>query len=249
MIQPMDLNNKHILVTGASSGIGRATAILASQLGARLSIIARDEGRLKQTMLALDGCTNSYYSCDLSDTYQIESLIKEIVNTNGQIDGFVHCAGLGINRPINVSNTSFIDQIMKINFYAFAELLRIITKRKNSNDGASCIAISSVASVKGDKAQGAYGASKAALNGYIHPAAKELSSRKIRVNTVAFGMIDTEMYAEFKRSGGSLEEQLGGQYLGLGSSQDAANIICFLLSNASKFITGTTMIADGGYCS
>lgn len=249
MINPMQLEKKHIVITGASSGIGRATAILASKLGATVSLVARNKERLEKTVLEMENNPGCCFCSDLAQISEIENLVKLIVERNGPIDGFVHCAGMGINRPISISKNEFISQTMQINFYAFAELLRVFTKRKNSHDGASCIAISSVASLKGDKAQGAYAASKAALNGYIHPAAKELAPRGIRVNTVAFGMIATELYEEFKRCGGSAEEQLRGQYLGIGTTTDAANIICFLLSDGAKFITGTTVIADGGYCS
>ncbi|MEG1752294.1 MAG: SDR family oxidoreductase [Christensenella sp.] len=248
MKNPMSLSDKHILITGASSGIGRATAILASELGAKVSLVARTEERLQETLSLMAGNEHHAFVSDLSDLNGIEDLCKNILDTMGTIDGFIHCAGIGINRPIALSKPDFAESTMRINFYAFLELVRILGKKKFSNEKASFIAVSSVAAIRGDKAQGVYSASKAALCGIIHPMAKELAARSIRVNALAFGMVRTEMYEAFQENGGK-EEALTAQYLGLGSCEDAANVSCFLLSNASKFITGTTLVADSGYLS
>lgn len=248
MIDVFGLENKHILVTGGSSGIGRETAILLSKLGANVSVIARREDELKETLSMMDGDNNHYYVCDLSDTEQIGDLIKSIVAESGAVDGFIHCAGVGVNLPVSMTKTEAIDSVMKTNFYSFAELIRFLSKRKNSNEGASFVGVSSVASLKGDKSQGAYAASKAAMNAYIHPAAKELSGRNIRVNTVAFGVIKTAAYEKYLEAGGT-EDALENQYLGYGTPTDAANLLVFMVSEASRLITGTTVVCDGGYIS
>lgn len=248
MINPMEMSGRHVLVTGASSGIGRAVSAHLSRLGATVSLVARREEQLRETIGMMEGAGHHPYPQDLTRTEEIEPLIKQIVLDNGSLDGFVHCAGIGINRPLSMTKPEFLQKTMAVNFFAFAELLRIIVKKKNSKEGASLVGISSVASLRGDKAQGAYAASKAAMNGLIHPYAKELAARRLRLNTVAFGMIRTEMYQSFQSNGGA-EDALQGQYLGLGETQDAANVIAFLLSDASRFITGTTLIADGGYLS
>lgn len=242
------LENKHILVTGASSGIGRETAKVLSQSGAKVSIVARREEQLKQTLSEMTGNNHEYYVCDLSVTDGIADLIESVVQKSGTIDGFIHCAGIGLNLPVSMTKANTVDSVMKTNFYSFAEILRLLSKRKYSNNGASFVGVSSVASIKGDKSQGAYAASKAALNAYIHPAAKELAGRGIRVNTVAFGMIKTEAYQKFLCSGGS-DGALQNQYLGYGEPIDAAKILLFMVSDASKLITGTTVICDGGYVS
>ena len=248
MINPMELTGKHILVTGASSGIGRETAILCSQLGATVSIVARRETQLQETMHMMEGTSHKIYIQDLSDLTGIEELVKRATADSGVLDGIVHCAGIGQNRSLSLTKPEFIQETLAVTFYSFAELIRIASKKKYSKDGSSFVGISSVASIRGDKAQGAYAAAKAAMNGLIHPYAKELGGRKIRLNTVAFGMIRTEMYQSFQLSGGT-EGVLQGQYLGIGEPRDAANVIAFLLSDASRFITGTTLIADGGYLS
>ena len=248
MIDIFGLNNKHIIVTGASSGIGKETAKLLSRLGASVSIVARREEALKQTISEMEGDKHHYYSCDLSNADTISDLISKAVSESGPVDGFIHCAGIGVNLPVSITKPATIDTVMRTNFYSFVEFIRLLSKKKNSNAGASFVGVSSVASMKGDKSQGAYAATKAAMNAYIHPAAKELAARNIRVNTVAFGMIKTEAYLKYLETGGQ-DSALQNQYLGYGEPIDAANLLAFMVSNASKLITGTTVICDGGYTS
>lgn len=248
MIDIFGLENKHIVVTGASSGIGKETAKLLSQFGANVSLVARREELLRETVSELSGDKHRYYACDLSITDGIGELIDKIVCESGALDGFIHCAGIGVNLPVSMTKPETVDSVMKTNFYSFAEFIRFLAKRKNSNANASFVGVSSVASFKGDKSQGAYAASKAAMNAYIHPAAKELAGRNIRVNTVALGMIKTEAYQRFLESGGQ-DAALQNQYLGYGEPADAANLLVFMVSSASRLITGTTIICDGGYVS
>lgn len=242
------LKNKHIVVTGASAGIGKETAKLLSQFGANVSLVARREEQLKATVSEMAGDKHRYYVCDLSNMAGIGELVDSIVRESGSLDGFIHCAGIGANLPVSMTKPDTIDSVMKTNFYSFAEFIRFLAKKKNSNSNASFVGVSSVASLKGDKSQGAYAASKAAMNAYVHPAAKELAGRNIRVNTVAFGMIKTEAYQKFLKSGGQ-DIALQNQYLGYGEPTDAANLLVFMVSDASKLITGTTIICDGGYVS
>jgi len=248
MINPMDLTGKRILVTGASSGIGRETAIQLSKLGATVILIARNEEKLKNTISNLEGQSHAFYSYDLTKIEGIEDLVHNIVSVHGSINGFAHCAGIYAMRPIKLTKYDFLHNTMLINFYSFVELVRCLGKRNNSDDGASFLGISSVASVKGNKSQSAYSASKAAMDGIINPIAKEFSERKIRVNTIIFGMINTEIYEMFLEQGGD-PSSLNDQYLGVSDPKEAANIVSFLLSDASKLITGTSLIADAGFLS
>ncbi|MDR1045150.1 MAG: SDR family oxidoreductase [Candidatus Adiutrix sp.] len=243
----LNLDKRHILITGASSGLGRATAVLAARLGARVSLLARRENELRETLNALEGEGHSYWLCDLSRLEDIEPRIREITAA-GPLDGLAHCAGIGRNRPLAMTRPDFVRNLMIVNFGSFVELIRSSAKKKHINDGASIVGVSSVAALKGDKSQGAYAASKAAVNGLVPPLAKELAPRGIRLNAVAFGMMKTEMYRIFQDGGGGGEE-LRGQYLGLGDPEDAAKVLCFLLSDYSRFITGTVIAADGGYLS
>lgn len=245
---PMSLTGRHILITGASAGIGRATAIAAAQLGARVSLLARRTKELHETLAMLAGQDHAVFSRDLSMTGEIEGIVKDVIGQMGPLDGLAHCAGHGKNRPLAMTSPAFVMESMAVSYNAFVELLRCIGKKRHVNDRASLVGVSSVAALRGDKAQGAYAAAKAAMNAIVPPAAKELAPRGIRVNAVAFGMIRTEMYQAFKDSGG-LDAVLGSQYLGVAEPEDAANVLCFLLSDASKFITGTVLVADGGYLS
>lgn len=244
----LSLANRHLLITGASSGIGRATAIWASYLGARVSLVARRESELEATLASLTGEGHGYWAADLAQLKSIEPLVKEIIGAQGALDGLAHCAGQGQNRPLAMTKPDFAEKIMTINFNSFLELIRAVAKKKHINDGASIVGVASVAAFKGDKSQGAYAASKAAVAGLVPPLAKELASRRIRLNAVAFGMMKTEMYNVFQEAGGE-DDALKTQYLGLGEPDDAAKVLCFLLSDYSNFITGTVLTADGGYLS
>ena len=246
MINPMDLTGKHIVITGASSGIGRAASIQASKLGAHVSLIARNEEKLNETVSLMSGDMHNIVPADLTEIDKIDGLIADISERFGAIDGLVHCAGLGLNRPIKLAKPEFVEQVTRLNYFAFVELIRAAASRKRSNNGASYIGISSVAAVHGNKTQGVYSASKGAMNSIVHSFAKELAAREIRVNTIAFGMVDTDMYKGFLESGGNNEELLQDQYLGIIPPEYAGNAICFLLSDAGKYMTGSTFTYDAG---
>ena len=248
-INPMSLAEKHILVTGATGGIGRAVCALAADLGANVSLLSRRENLLKEIANSLEGNGHGYYGMDLSDLSQIETILQQIVSDRGPLDGLVHCAGLGEVRPLKLCTPDYVQKILSVNTFAFIELLRVAAKKKNSREGASFVGISSVAAFRGGKGQGIYSTAKGAMDAMIRPFAKELAPRQIRLNNVAFGMIHTEMYETYLNSGGSAQDLERDQYLGVGRPEDAAKAICYLLSDAAKFITGTTMVCDGGFLS
>lgn len=247
MINPMDLSNKHIIITGASSGIGRACAIQASRLGAKVTIIARSEDRLKETISLMEGSSkHAYYVFDLNHIEEIEALIKKIVTEQGAVDGLCHAAGIANLRTLKFSNPQYVKKMFNIHIFAFVELVRVLSLKHNLNDAASLVGISSVAAERGNTAQGIYGAAKGAMNSFIKPVAKELAIRKIRINNVAYGMVDTQMYQEFLETGGD-EDVIEQQYLGLIDTETAANAVMFLLSDASKFTTGSIIPVYAGY--
>lgn len=250
MVNPMDLSGKHFIITGASSGIGRASCILASQLGAKISMTARNEERLRETLSLMSGEGHEYYIYDFNDINGIEALIKSIVDKNGTIDGLVHCAGICHNRPIKLDTPESVEKMLRISYFAFVEIIRTALSKKRTNKGASYLGISSVASMGGNKTQGAYASAKGAMNSLVHPYAKELAAKEIRINTIAFGMVDTDMYRrDFLDAGGDNEAFLREQYLGLIPVEYAAKAVCFMLSDASKYMTGGTMIYDAGFLS
>ena len=249
MINPMDLTGKQILVTGASAGIGKETSIQLSKLGAKVIMIARQEERLKETFNLLEGNGHHYYIFDLERISEIEDLINYIVKSCGSFDGFVHCAGIAPMRPLSMTKYENILNAMNINFFSFIEITRCITKKSSFKLGGSIVGISSIASVKGQKSKLSYNASKAAMDAAIRCIACELQNKKIRINSVMPGWVATDMYTSFiDRHGDSNEsgEMLKRQILGVSAPYEIANTVAFLLSDATKTITGTSLVIDGG---
>lgn len=248
----MEFVNKKILVIGASNGIGKETSIMLSELGAKIVMIARSHERLNATCDLLKGNDHKFYSYDVSQIGGIESLIDNIIKDNGAIDGLVFCVGMRSRCPINMITFENAEKIMKINFFSFIEFVKCISKRKRYNKGLSIIAISSVSSFVGHKGVTIYSATKAALDSSVRCLAKELANKKIRVNSVIPSQIETSVYNELIDADVSENDSnnlLSRQYLGLGTPRDVANTVKFLLSNDSKFITGTSIRVDGGYLS
>ena len=247
------LEGKHILITGGSSGIGRQTAVLLSELGAKVDIWGRSEERLKETMLQLSGEGHCYHVIDVANIEEIEALLSKIIKETGAFDGFVHCAGIVKNLPLINYKHERLHQIMLVNFYAFFEIVRVLSKKGRFNEGMSIVGVSSIAATHGASAQAAYGASKAAMDGAMRCLAKELGEKGIRVNTVQPAATETAMYTEYMQLKASMNETdlkvqaNPRQYLGMNSPLDVANAIAFLLSPVSQKITGVQLPVDGGF--
>lgn len=243
----MGLKGKNILITGASDGIGKATAILASKLGAKVIMIARDEEKLQKVMDKTEGNNHSWYSYDLKKIDGINSLIGDIVNINGTLDGFVHCAGISATRPLKMTKYNFLHDMMLINFYSFFELCRCISKKGNYNKDMSIVGMSSISGIRGFKGKTAYSATKAALDGAIRSMAKELGVKGIRINSVLPGFVKTAMFENYLEKTSKHGEIEYKEYLlGLGETIDIANAIIYLLSDYSRIITGTGWVIDSG---
>ncbi len=251
----LGLENKHILVTGATSGIGRRTAILASEYSARVTIIGRREEKLQETLSMMSGEGHNYVAFDLSDTNAIEAMIKSVIEKSGPIDGYVQCAGTNKDLPINSVKHEKVHEIMLTNFYSFYELVRVISRKGRFNPGLSIVGVSSTAAECGVASQTAYSASKAAMNGTMRAMARELAPKGIRVNTVLPGPTNTEMYQDYLslraevKQADAVKITSDRNYLGMNEPVDVANAIVFLLSSASRMITGVELPVDAGYTS
>ena len=250
MYNLVNLKDKKIIVTGASSGIGRAIAILLSKLEAQVILVARSEERLKETIQMMEGEGHRYYAFDLQEINKIETFMKAILKENGPVDGFVYSAGIAGTRPLKMTKPDKILEVLSVNTLSFIEMVRGLSKKGNYNEGMSIVAISSVSSVQGNKSKVSYCASKGALDAAVRAMAKELASVGIRANTVNPGLIKTGLLEQIEeRASGESEDFasiISRQYLGIGRPEDVANLACFLLSDAARFITGTSIMVDGG---
>lgn len=249
-INPFTLDNKRILVTGASSGIGRAIAVLCSKMGGNVILIARDRHRLEKTYNELFPGNHSYISTDLTDYDNLEHMISECVEKYGKFDGFVHSAGVEISTPLQMLKAIQYEKLFSINVISGFELVKIITKRKyfNSN-GGSLIFISSIRGIVGQEAAIAYSCSKGAIISGVRSMALELAPKKIRVNSISPSIVNTEMTRKLfdQIPDESKKKMLDNHPLGFGHPEDIANACIFFLSDASRWITGSNMIIDGGY--
>lgn len=252
----IQMKGKHILISGGASGIGRQTAIILSELGAKVSIMDIQEEGLKKTISMLSGEGHSFHVADLSKTEELEELVVKIVKENGLLDGYVHCAGIVKNLPVSNYKYERLHKIMLVNFYSYFEIVRILSRKGRFNEGMSIVGVSSISAYIGTPAQAAYGASKAAMNGAMHCLARELGEKGIRLNTVLPGPTETAMYSEYlalkaetKEGPNAAMKSSGRNFLGMNLPSDVANAIIFLLSPASRTITGVELPVDGGYMS
>ena len=245
----IDFTHKTFIVAGAG-GIGAATAKLLNKLGARILLLDINEQNINQTMSELEGEGNKKYLCDFSSIDTIEPLIKMIIKENGPIDGFAFCIGVGLVRPLKLSKYDFMQKVMNINFFSFIEMTRCLSARNSYNPlGMTIVGVSAIGAYLGNSTKTAYCASKSAMNSAVRCMAKELSSKKIRINTVAPGVTDTPMAKISEDYGADSDAYkliLERQYLGICQPEDIANSIAFLMSDMSRMITGNCICVDGG---
>lgn len=244
MYNPFSLKGKNILVTGASSGIGEACALILSKLGANLIITGRNEDRLEGVYQKLDPQGKHFISqFDMQEVEQIPSWIQGVLDERNIIlDGFIYSAGIVKLSPIRTLTVSQMNTLMNVNLHAGIMLLKTCTNKRYSKDGSSFVFISSVNATLGAPGNSIYTASKAAIDAMVRSAAVELSPR-VRVNSIAPGLVETPLL-----NGTPNKENIIRQHpLGLGQPEDVAFAAAYLLSNASRWVSGTTLTVDGGF--
>ena len=247
---PMDLTGQRILVTGASSGIGKSTARLLSNLGAQLVLIARNQERLEHTLEGLNGSGHSCQVFDLSEVDNIPPLMKKIAQGGGPFSGVFHAAGVESIRALPLLKSAHIDEVFNPSFKAAVLLVRGFCQKGVRLEGTgSIVLMSSVTSVSGQNAMSVYSASKGAIDAAVRSFACDLAGLNVRINSIVSGAVDTEMHNRLTKymSSEALDGYRQKHLLGFGQSEDIANAAAFLLSGAAKWITGTAMVVDGGY--
>lgn len=240
---PFSLEGKTILITGASSGIGRATAIECSKLGAKVVITGRNEERLNETMSLMEVGPHQIIVCDITD----ENSLDNLVICTPALDGLINNAGFIDLLPVKLINSRRFENILKTNTIAPILLFQKLLKKKKINNNSSIVFTSSLAGLgHGTVGNSMYSASKGAISSFIRVASKEFASRKIRVNAVCPGMVKTDIMSKGGVSDSQLAEDEKNYPLGYGEPMDVALMMVYLLSDASKWVTGTNMIIDGG---
>lgn len=242
-VNPFSLQDKTILVTGASSGIGQATAILCSRVGARVVVTGRNEARLQETLDSLSGEGNVLIAADLTDD---EARIR-LVDCLPALDGIVHCAGIGHRKPCKAINAEDIATVMNANFNASVLLQACLLSKKKVNKEASIVFVSSRAADIPAIANALYSASKGALKSYAKCLSLELAPRAIRVNCICPAMVWTPLVLEGGVDPELLQsEQAKYPLKRYGKPEDIANLAVFLLSDASSWMTGSCIDITGG---
>jgi NAD(P)-dependent dehydrogenase (short-subunit alcohol dehydrogenase family) len=250
MYNPLDLTGKLVLVTGASSGIGRATAVVLSRMGARLILAGRRIGALEETLAATKSCSDHICSTfDLTDLDGIPKWVAEVVGSAGaQLDGAVHTAGLSAITPLRAVSGSNIDKLMISNVSAVLMLLRGATaKLVAAQAGMSIVLISSAAAIVPSPGLITYSATKSAVNAIARSAAKELAGKGIRVNSIVPGYVQTPMLNQFAGGITDFAQNEKQQFLGIIDPEEVGIMAAYLVSNAARSITGSQFVMDGGF--
>lgn len=247
---PFSLKGKTIVVTGASSGIGQQVAITCSLMGAKVVLIGRNTERLESTKSHLLGDGHMAISYNLTDLEHHKDLVADIVAKMGVIDGLVNCAGISTTLPFKLMMPEKVEEFFKTNVYATIELTRQVLNVKNVNkQGASVIFFASVMGCVGENAKSLYSLTKGALISGCRSLAIEYAPKKIRINVVSPGVVETAInrnqpyLADPERR--THTESL--HPLGIGTTDDIANACVYLLSDASRWVTGQNLVVDGGY--
>lgn len=245
------LADRLVLVTGASSGLGRAAAIALSRLGAQIIAVGRNEQRLIETAQHLCGRGHVVRPLDLAAVDEIPGWMKALAADHGPLRGVVHCAGQHLARPLQTLRPQAVSDLLEINVTSALMLAKGLRQRGVHEAPASMVLVSSVMGRVGQAGVAAYCASKGAVEAATRALALELAPLDIRVNCVAPGQVESEM-ADQQRQSMTAEqfERIRAMHpLGLGRPEDVAGAIAFLVTDASRWVTGSTLTVDGGYTS
>lgn len=237
---------KKYLITGATSGIGLAICNKIISNGDFVYAIGRNSNKIENLY---NSSSFEFIQFNLNNTNEIETIFDNLNLECGKLDGLIHCAGIEETIPLTRYTPDKIFKIFEINVFSAIELLRLFSRKKTSNDGASIVLFSSVMGILGQAGKVGYSSSKAALLGLTKSSALELAKRKIRVNALLPGVVKTPMtnnlFSQLDQT--QIDNIINMHPLGIGEVDDIVPIVEFLLSNGSRWITGQNIIVDGGY--
>jgi NAD(P)-dependent dehydrogenase (short-subunit alcohol dehydrogenase family) len=248
-MNPLDLTDKVIVVTGASSGIGRATAVVLSQIGARVVLSGRNRDRLSETLTLLEGSGHAMEAFDLTRTDDLPDWLKSVSESHGRIRGVAHCAGAQSIVPLRMLKTQQVEEMLRINVVSAIMLAKAFRQKGVNDSGGAMVLVSSVMGEVGAPGRAVYCASKGALHSLTKSLALEVAKEGIRVNCVAPGAVETGMVDAAAGTLGEagMEEVRRLHPLGVGAPRDVAHAIAFLLADTGRWTTGTIQFIDGGY--
>lgn len=251
MFNPFSLEGKVVVISGAASGIARQCAVSCSRMGAKLILLDLNEAGLNETMTLVERPEDHYPAVvDLLDYDKVAGIIKEAVAKVGRINGLLNCAGISTTNLFRLTKPEELDKFFHVNVYTGYFLTQECCRMGNlSKDGASVVFFSSVAGNLGEAGKSTYGMTKAALLNLSKHLACELARKNVRVNAVSPGAICTPINMNLPHmKDPELRAALEAKHLlGLGRTEDVANACIYLLSDASRWVTGTNLFVDGGY--
>lgn len=251
LFNPFSLESKVIVISGAASGIARQCAISCSKMGAKLILLDLNEDGLKETMTMVERPEEHFWACvNLLEYEKVAEIVKDAVLKVGRINGVLNCAGISTTNLFKLTKPEELDKFFKVNVYTGYFLTQECCKMGNlSKEGGSVVFFSSVAGSFGEVGKSTYGMTKAALLNLAKHLACEYARKKVRVNSISPGAICTPInmnlpHMKDPEKRAALEAQ---HLLGLGETTDIANACIYLLSDASRWVTGTNLFVDGGF--
>ena len=249
IINPMQMSGRQVLVTGASAGLGRGIAEMLAKLGARVVLVARNRARLEEVRAGLEGTGHEIAEFDLSAVDAIPGWMRELAQRCGPLDDLVHSAGLLTVKPLRMQSANDWETAMRVNVSAGAALAKGFRQKGVLAGAGSIVYLTSVMGLTGQPGQVLYSATKGALVAMARSMALELARENIRVNCVAPAVVMAGMSEHLQQSVSPEQfAQITAMHpLGLGKAEDVAHAVAFLLGDAARWITGTTLVVDGGY--
>jgi NAD(P)-dependent dehydrogenase (short-subunit alcohol dehydrogenase family) len=248
-LNPLDLTGKTVLVTGASSGIGRDTCVVLSQLGATVVLTGRDQSRLEETLALMQPGDHIISAYDVTKHNETSQWMAEIAARTGALFGLVHLAGISHTEAIRFLDMDKLEEVLDLNLKSAFSLVKAFRQKNVRSNPEACVVLTaSVSGIRGYPGMTTYSASKGGIIAITRPLALELAKENIRVNCVVPGLVHTEMTVEMQKHRPAKEWEAVKQAhpLGMGTPRDVSLPICFLMSPASAWMTGQAIVVDGG---